>query len=771
MEYMPLHLPSDAVAPYSAGFLAAINGGRGRLAAILVVAVVAIVGVSAHRHATLEHELTDAALARRASLSALAATILSEKFERLIDIGVSLATRVRFQELVASERWVEAVQILRRVPEDFGFFDRVFIADASGTLMADAPELPGARETNFSEREWYRGVSRAWTPYVSQLYQRTAAPRRNVIAVSVPIRGPGGGVAGILVLQVKIEKFFDWARQIDVGTEDRVLVVDGSGRAAFDSTASAIEVSQLPDPLPAREARVAGATGSAGAEIVRVAGGGEPLVRGFAPAAHGWGVVILQPARAAFATRDSLLRQQLIDGVLVAVFAVVSILFGTRILTHRRREEADRVHREALERARDALAKQAKRLRIVHEIDRAIIAVTNPEAIAAAVIQPLRELLGVARAIVNIFDLEAGQVEWLAAAGRHRTHVGPGVRYSMRMMGDTEALKRGEPQVVDTRALPPGPDVDALLASGVQVYMVVPMIAGGELIGAISFGGEQSSFAAEQTAIAQEVATQLAIAIAHARLFDQVRRHAEELEQRVRERTAQLEAANKELEAFSYSVSHDLRAPLRAVDGFSRIVQEDYAGKLDDEGRRLLGVIRDNSRKMGQLIDDLLEYSRLGRRPLASAEIDMKRLVEEVLADQHLPDGRPPKVLLESLPPARGDATLLKQAWVNLLSNAIKFSSKRPQPVIEVSGNEAGAENVYCVKDNGAGFDMKYYDKLFGVFQRLHREEEFDGTGVGLAIVQRVVVRHGGRVWAEGRVDEGAAFFFALPKGGRDGKI
>jgi PAS domain S-box-containing protein len=243
------------------------------------------------------------------------------------------------------------------------------------------------------------------------------------------------------------------------------------------------------------------------------------------------------------------------------------------------------------------------------------------------------------------------------------------------------------------------------------------------------------------------------------------------LERRVAERTQQLEASNKELEAFSYSVSHDLRAPLRAIDGFSRIVQEDYAGKLDLEGRRLLGVIRDNSQKMGQLIDDLLEYSRLGRKSLSSAAIDMNRLVEEVLGELQMSGERPSRLEIGALPLAYGDAVLVQQAWANLLGNAVKFSSKREQPVIKVSGHENGAESVYCVKDNGAGFDMKYYDKLFGVFQRLHREEEFEGTGVGLAIVQRVVSRHGGRVWAEGKVDEGAAIYFSLPKGRQDGQI
>ena len=167
---------------------------------------------------------------------------------------------------------------------------------------------------------------------------------------------------------------------------------------------------------------------------------------------------------------------------------------------------------------------------------------------------------------------------------------------------------------------------------------------------------------------------------------------------------------------------------------------------------------------MGELVDDLLEFSRLGRRSLSIAAIDMKRVVEEVLGELQGSSEEPPRLVLGALPPGRGDATLLKVVWTNLLGNAIKFSGKCEQPVIEVSGHENGAENVYCVKDNGAGFDMRYYDKLFGVFQRLHSTEEFEGTGVGLAIVQRVVSRHGGRVWAEGKLNEGAAFYFTLPK-------
>ncbi|MHB8766220.1 MAG: PAS domain S-box protein, partial [Deferrisomatales bacterium] len=247
----------------------------------------------------------------------------------------------------------------------------------------------------------------------------------------------------------------------------------------------------------------------------------------------------------------------------------------------------------------------------------------------------------------------------------------------------------------------------------------------------------------------------------------EIRRLNETLERRVADRTRELAAANQELEAFAYSVSHDLRAPLRAIDGFTRILAEDYAERLDAEGKRVCGVVRANARRMGQLIDDLLAFSRLGRAALQAAPVDMGALARSVYDELASPEQRERVELRTApLPGARGDRALLRQVWVNLLGNALKFSSGRERPAVEVGGEEREDEVVYWVRDNGAGFEMQYADKLFGVFQRLHRQNEFEGTGVGLAIVQRIVERHGGRVWAEGEVDRGATFWFALPRGG-----
>ena len=243
-----------------------------------------------------------------------------------------------------------------------------------------------------------------------------------------------------------------------------------------------------------------------------------------------------------------------------------------------------------------------------------------------------------------------------------------------------------------------------------------------------------------------------------------VRRLNAELDQRVQDRTAELEAANRELEAFSYSVSHDLRAPLRAIDGYSRILVEDYDDCLDPEGRRVLGVISSETRRMGQLIDDLLAFSRLGRQPMASSTIDMAALAQAIFAGQAAQAPERNLLLeLKPMPTVRGDRAMISVVLDNLISNAIKFTASRHPGVVEIGGRREGGQTVYWVKDNGVGFDMSYAHKLFGVFQRLHSRGEFDGTGVGLALAQRVIHRHGGRIWADGIVDGGAVFSFSLP--------
>lgn len=249
-------------------------------------------------------------------------------------------------------------------------------------------------------------------------------------------------------------------------------------------------------------------------------------------------------------------------------------------------------------------------------------------------------------------------------------------------------------------------------------------------------------------------------------LFERIEkvRILNDMNEKLQKRTDKLEDANQELEAFAYSVSHDLRVPLRAIDGFSRIVIEDYEDKLDDEGKRLLNIIRENTYKMGQLIDDILLLSRAGRQEMKFTKIDMEDLVKRVFEEQKM-SSKDQNIRLEikSLPPSYGDRALLQQVLNNLIANSFKFTEPKDERIIEVGAEKGKKEIIYYVKDNGVGFDMKYKDKLFGLFQRLHGTNEFEGTGVGLSIVQRVIRRHGGNVWGEGELNKGATIYFSIP--------
>lgn len=443
-----------------------------------------------------------------------------------------------------------------------------------------------------------------------------------------------------------------------------------------------------------------------------------------------------------------------------------------------------------LKQAEAALAKANERLKILHDIDRAIIAAEEPAAIAEAVLWPLRDLLDVPRAIVNLFDWAAGEIEWLAAVGRRRLRVGPGVRYPLALAGDLDALRRGEPQIVDVDSLPPSAETDGLLASGVHVYMVVPMIAAGELIGSISFGGAVGQFSPEQISIAQEVAAQLAIALTQARLHDQVKRQAEELEQRVRERTHQLEGANERLEQeiaerrraeadadranrakseFLSRMSHELRTPLNAILGFAQILEMSLEKPKEQEcltqilkgGRHLLSLVNEvldiagieagrlnmspEAVEVGQVIGEALELGR----PLAAArriafQIDGAHLqVEHVMADKQR----------------------LKQVLLNLVANAIKYN--RIAGTVTVSCSEVPPDRLrISVADTGPGIPHAMQARLFRPFERLGTPElgDTEGTGLGLALSKGLVELMGGRIGVESAIGEGSTFWVELPR-------
>ncbi|RPI99480.1 MAG: GAF domain-containing sensor histidine kinase [Chloroflexi bacterium] len=306
--------------------------------------------------------------------------------------------------------------------------------------------------------------------------------------------------------------------------------------------------------------------------------------------------------------------------------------------------------------------------------------------------------------------------------------------------------------------------ISALEGLQTRSELAVPIQSKGIVIGVLDVqSSEPYAFSDADESTLQIVADQLAIAIENARLYERVQNYAAELEQRVIERTAELATVNQELEAFAYSVSHDLRAPLRGIDGFSQALLEDYQHRLDSEGQDYLRRVRAASQRMSQLIDDLLMLSRISRREIHREYVDLSTLAGEITQELQQQDPtRQVDVVITSPAPAHGDARLLRVLLENLLGNAWKFTNKRSHARIEFGYTKADGQMAYYVRDNGAGFDMTYAGKLFGAFQRLHAEAEFEGTGIGLATVQRIVHRHGGRVWAEVTVEQGATFYFTL---------
>lgn len=546
---------------------------------VIVVAIVAPISlVAAFNVLKSYHDFTAVTLSERRMIASLAATTLHEKFERLTAIGISLATRVQFRRLIQAGQWDEAVDILRSVPEDFPFIERVFLADPHGTLMADTPALPDVRGVNFAYRDWYQGVNHTGIPYVSDAYQRAAAPQYHVIAAALPIKTDEHRITGILILQVRLQSLLEWMYTIELGPGGVVYLVDRRGQmAAHPELAPDGELRDV-SSVPAVQKAL---RGEGGADIAFDPVAQEARVVAYAPVpGYGWGVMAEQPTRTAFAARNRELRHLGLAYGLVALASGTFAYWILRTLTERR------------------------------------------------------------RAAYRISALNADLQRW----------------------------------------------------------------------------------------------------------------------------GAELEEANKELDAFSYTVSHDLRTPLSIIDGFSQALLENYAATLDARGRDYLQRICGATQRMADLIDALLGLSHVTRAELVWEVVDVSALARAIATDlQRCEPTRQAEFVIADGVVAHGDARLLGVVLENLFSNAWKFTARQPQARIEFGSlPQREGSLVFFVRDNGVGFDMVHADKLFRAFQRLHGRTEYPGTGVGLATVQRIIQRHGGRIWAEGAVGQGATFYFTL---------
>jgi PAS domain S-box-containing protein len=421
--------------------------------------------------------------------------------------------------------------------------------------------------------------------------------------------------------------------------------------------------------------------------------------------------------------------------------------------------------------AETELRRYAERLEVLEKIDKAILAAHSTDAIAQAALHYIQRLLPSVRASVTLFHPDINKGVMLAVEGLGSEQLSAGAQLSSgEVFGNIDALQNGEVHYIkDITAVPIPQEFRFLVQLGIRSCMNIPLLVQNELFGTLNICGDTPNrFTTDHMEIARQVADSLAIAIQHSRLYQQAQLHAEELEQRVAQRTAELTTANRELARFSYSVSHDLRAPLRSINGFSLALLEDYANVLDEEGQKYLQRIRAATERMGDLIDDLLTLAQVTRTQMEHQVVDLSSIAKSISEDlqANQPD-RQVEFQIQEGAIVKGDASLLRVVLENLLDNAWKFSGKCQSARIAFSFRDENSERICSVSDNGAGFDMAYVEKLFHPFQRLHRPDEFTGTGIGLATVRRIIERHGGRIWAEGEVNKGATVTFTLPIGGQ----
>ena len=417
-------------------------------------------------------------------------------------------------------------------------------------------------------------------------------------------------------------------------------------------------------------------------------------------------------------------------------------------------------------RAEDQLRRSAERLTMLHDMDQAILAAQSPVEVGRAALGRVRRMVPCQRCAVTLFDFAQGQAH-LIAGYADGTHLPP-VSLPLSDLSPPEVLRRGSVRQVDD--LKTEQDLPSqgrlLLAEGMRSVLSVPLLVEGEAIGEISLASSTpGAFDAEHRDIALEAATPLAIAIQHARRGEEMSRQHAELERRLAERGDALRATTAELETLLYSVSHDLRAPLRQLIGFSRQLLDESGQRLDPAGLHYAERIHEAADRMAALVEDLIGLSRIGRQDLLRREVKLATLVEDVVSGLPPTDGRVISWEVEELPTVQCDPALIKIAVTNLLSNAVKFTRTRQHATIRIRSVEFDGQVGLAIQDNGVGFKMAYAGKLFGMFQRLHRPDEFEGNGAGLAMVQRIAHKHGGRVWAESEPDSGATFYLTLGSG------
>jgi len=594
--------------------------------------------------------------------------------------------------------------------------DLTFVTDDRAILLANFPVFPEAIGKDMSYRDWYQGVSSHWKPYISTVFKLVIGDKTLAAAVCVPIFDEKERPIGILATSHRLNYLGETIERVPFNPYTTVNVIDRAGQILYsnryayrETIAEYPHLQMLDRALKDKRQQI---------EDTRHEDSGKLYLTVIPIGGIGWTVTIERSLKDIYRSEF----RRFIEIAAVASLLFLLLLFFLIYL-----------RKVTLFRKTEELLQAEKKLRQEEETLRALS--TRHGAILATV-------------PAIIMEVDNNRVyTWANSVGTEF--------FGEDVIGKEAAFYfEGEQDTYDT--------VRPLFNGGADIIYVESWQRRRD---------GQKRLLAWWCRVLRDEKGNVSGALSSAYDFterkqaeEEIRKLNEELEQRVRDRTAQWETANRELEAFSYSVSHDLRGPLRAIDGFSRLLLEDYEGKLDAEGKRLFNVIRTNAQRMDQLITDLLALSRVSKNELKFSRVDMAAMAHSVYEELASLEVRQKFIFtVAPLPECTGDPALLRQVWSNLLSNAIKYTMPRDERRIEIAGHREEGMNIYSVRDTGVGFNPVYAHKLFGVFQRLHKSTEFEGNGVGLAIVQRIVHRHGGRAWAEGKVNEGAMFSFSLP--------
>jgi len=662
---------------------------------------------------TAYRETTSDIYSKRYVRAQLIESIIHERLDGIVLLAESIASRPRVVEYVKEGKWEQAIKYAEYIPQQYDYIDSMRLADINGTVHAGAGSYKEVIGVNLSHRDWYLGVSKNWEPYVSDIFLRLSEPRINVITVAVPIiklplpgvsadnaNNADNAILGILTLQIRPEILSGWLKEILVGSNVQNYLVDKKGNLIAHTEIGSTEEMHDFSSMPAVKMLLDNKTGI---DILQNPETGQKNLTAYIKCSfHGWGLIVEEPVKSAFSLRATNMLREMPVYIL---FILLSLAITILLLRY-------------MARIRDAWENSQKLALIIENSEDAIYSRDLDDNI-------ITWNKG-AEKIYGYFSEEIIGKPFLIMVPKNA---------SANYLKIIKKIKKGES--VKNMV------VQRMRKDGRPIFISITSSPVKDIAGNIT--GISS--------IARDITKQI---------------NSDRL---IREKSRQLEQLNTELEAFSYSVSHDLRGPLRGIDGFSSALAEDYSEKLDSRAKDYISRIKKASNKMGQLIDDLLMLSRIARNEMNLKNVNLSLIAQKIsgnltVANKALKNDRPSnrtEFIIEPDIYVLADENLMETMLYNLIENAFKFSGTRQNPVIEFGKIKKNSEEIIFVKDNGVGFDMRYVDKIFDPFQRLHSAKDFPGTGIGLATVKRIIARHKGRIWIEGDTMKGTLVYFFIP--------